>query len=65
MTTNRKIKVKLVRSLIGRLAAHKSTVYGLGLRRLQQTVELNATPEILGMINKVAYLLECEEKHAA
>ena len=61
MIVNKKIKVRLVRSLIGRKISHCNTVYGLGLRRLQQSIELSPTPEILGMLNKVAYLLKCEE----
>ena len=56
-----KIKVTLVRSVNGRLRKHKACVRGLGLRRMHQTVEVLDTPENRGMINKVAYLLKCEE----
>ena len=56
-----KIKVTLVRSVKGRLRKHKACVRGLGLRRMHQTVEVLDTPENRGMINKVAYLLKCEE----
>jgi len=52
--------VTLLRSLIGTKQDHRATVRGLGLRRRQQTVELPATPEILGMVRKVSYLLKVE-----
>jgi large subunit ribosomal protein L30 len=54
------IKVTLVRSLIGRIEAHKATVKGLGLRRMHRTVEVQDTPAIRGMINAVSYLLKVE-----
>jgi large subunit ribosomal protein L30 len=54
------IKVTLVRSLIGRIEAHKATVKGLGLRRMHHTVELQDTPAIRGMINAVSYLVKVE-----
>ena len=54
------IKVTLVRSVIGSKQAHRQTVRGLGLRRLNETVELVDTPEVRGMIDRVAYLLKCE-----
>lgn len=54
------IKVTLVRSLIGRIEAHKATVKGLGLRRMHHTVEVLDTPAIRGMINTVGYLLKVE-----
>ncbi|MGV3581531.1 MAG: 50S ribosomal protein L30 [Methylophilus sp.] len=54
------IKVTLVRSLIGRIEAHKATVRGLGLRRMHHTVEVQDTPAIRGMINTVGYLLKVE-----
>ena len=54
------LKVTLVRSLIGRIEAHKATVRGLGLRRMHHTVEVQDTPEIRGMINAVSYLLKVE-----
>lgn len=58
---DKKLKVKLVRSLIGRLPSHKACVAGLGLRRMHHTVEVLDTPENRGMINKVIYLLEVSE----
>jgi large subunit ribosomal protein L30 len=54
------LKVTLVRSLIGRIEAHKATVKGLGLRRMHHTVEVQDTPAIRGMINAVGYLLKVE-----
>ena len=59
--TDKKLKVTLVKSLIGRLPKHKACVRGLGLRRINHTVEVKDTPENRGMINKVAYLLKVEE----
>ena len=60
MAEKSKIKVTLVRSIHGRLAAHKACVNGLGLRRMHQTVEVEDTPCTRGMINKVSYLLKVE-----
>jgi large subunit ribosomal protein L30 len=54
------LKVTLVRSLIGTMRTHRATVRGLGLRRINHTVEVIDTPATRGMINKVAYLLKCE-----
>lgn len=54
------IKVTLVRSLIGRIEAHKATVKGLGLRRMHHTVQVQDTPAIRGMINTVSYLVKVE-----
>lgn len=57
----KKIKITLVRSLIGRPEKQRQIVKGLGLRKSQSSVERVATPEILGMINKVPHLLHVEE----
>lgn len=54
------IKVQLVKSLIGTKKSHRSTVRGLGLRKLNSVSELEDTPAVRGMINKVRYLLHCE-----
>jgi len=56
----KKIKVTQVRSTIGRLKAHRDSVRGLGLRRIGHTVEVEDTPSIRGMINKVNYLVRVE-----
>ena len=57
---DKKLKVTLVKSAIGCKASHKATVRGLGLKRINHTVELQDTPAIRGMINKVYYLVKCE-----
>ena len=54
------IKVTLVRSLIGTMQTHRATVRGLGLRRINHSVQVIDTPATRGMINKVGYLLKCE-----
>lgn len=56
----KKVKVTLVKSLIGTKESHRATVRGLGLRRLNSSAELQDTPAVRGMINKVSYLLKCE-----
>ena len=58
--SDKKIKVTLVKSVIGSKQSHRATVRGLGLRRINHTVELADTPEVRGMIHKVFYLLKCE-----
>lgn len=55
---NKTIKVTLVKSLIGRDPSHRATATGLGLRKIRQVVELEDTPSIRGMINKISYLLK-------
>ena len=55
------IKVTQTKSINGRLKAHKACVSGLGLRRINHTVEVIDTPENRGMINKVSYLLKVED----
>jgi len=57
----KKIKVKQVRSQIRRPKNQKLTLEALGLRRMNQVVEHNATPQILGMVNKVKHLISVEE----
>jgi large subunit ribosomal protein L30 len=52
------VKVKLVKSVIKRPARQKATVAALGLRKMNQVVEKEATPQILGMINKVSHLVQ-------
>ena len=58
--TGATVKVTLTKSVIGRLESHRATVKGLGLRRMHQTVALQDTPAIRGMINKINYLLKVE-----
>jgi large subunit ribosomal protein L30 len=57
----RKIKVTLVKSVIGTKPEHRACVRGLGLRRLNHTVEVIDTPANRGMINRVSYLLKYED----
>lgn len=56
-----KLKVTLIKSAHGRLAAHKACVRGLGLRRTHSSAVVIDTPENRGMIRKVSYLLKVEE----
>ena len=55
------LKLKLVRSLIGATKRQRQIVQGLGLRRLQHTVERQDTPEIRGMVSKVSHLVQVIE----
>lgn len=57
----KKIKLTLTKSTIGRLKKHQACVRGLGLRRTNHSVEVIDTPENRGMINKVSYMLKVEE----
>ena len=54
------LKLKLIKSPAGSRKTHRDTVRGLGLKRLHQTVELEDTPSVRGMINKVFYLVRVE-----
>ena len=56
-----KIKIRQIKSQIGRLKNQKRTLEALGLRKMNQVVEHEATPQILGMINKVKHLISVEE----
>ncbi|MBO4740173.1 MAG: 50S ribosomal protein L30 [Bacteroidales bacterium] len=55
------LKIKQVRSKIGRPARQKRTLEALGLRKINQEREVQATPVILGMIEKVKHLITVEE----
>lgn len=57
MTTTT-LKVQLVKGLIGTRESHRATVRGLGLRRVNSVSELQDTPSVRGMINKVSYLVK-------
>ncbi len=61
MANSKTIKVTLTRSPISCQPKHKLCVKGLGLRKIGQTVELEDTPSIRGMINRVNYLVRVEE----
>lgn len=56
-----KLKLKLVRSVIGKPKDQKSTVRALGLRRLNHEIEKEVNPQVAGMIAKVKHLLAIEE----
>ncbi|MDO8860650.1 50S ribosomal protein L30 [Haliea sp. E1-2-M8] len=55
------IKVTQVKSVHGRLKNHRACIAGLGLRRIGHTVEVEDTPSVRGMINKVNYMVRIEE----
>lgn len=55
------IAVTMIKSKIGRLASHKACLKGLGLRKINQTVQVIDTNENRGMINKISYLLRVED----
>jgi large subunit ribosomal protein L30 len=55
------VRITQVRSAIGRHASHKACLKGLGIRRLHQSVTVKKTPENMGMINKISYLLQIED----
>lgn len=57
MAETKTLKVKLVKSPIGCKQSHRDTVRGLGLRRLNSVRELQDTPAVRGMVNKVSYLV--------
>ncbi|EQD58645.1 Ribosomal protein L30, bacterial-type [mine drainage metagenome] len=66
MTQAKAYKVTLIRSLAKKSARHRASVHGLGLRRIGGSVVVSATPENLGMIRAVSYLLKVEAiDHAA
>ena len=56
----RKIKITLVRSPLGNTGRHKATVRSLGLHRMHQTVEQVDTPQLRGMLSKVAHMVKVE-----
>jgi len=58
MTANPTVKIKLVRSPIGTKESHRATVRGLGLRKINSVSELQDTPAVRGMINKISYLVK-------
>jgi len=61
MVTTKKLKVTLIRSKYGRLKNHMACVSGLGLRKIHQSVIVEDTPSIRGMINTINYLVKVEE----
>ena len=61
MAKKKEINVTLVRSPIGAQPKHKECVRGLGLKRMRQTVTLEDTPSVRGMVNKIYYMVRVEE----
>ena len=60
----KKIKVTQTRSSNGRVQTHKACLIGLGLRRIGHTVQLEDTPSVRGMINKIYYMVRVEEEQS-
>lgn len=58
--SDKPLKVTLIKSPAGRLANHRACVRGLGLRRIGHSVNVEDTPAVRGMINRVQYLLRVE-----
>jgi large subunit ribosomal protein L30 len=57
----KKIRIKQIQSGIDRPERQKRTLRALGIKKMNQVVELDATPQILGMVNKIGHLLSVEE----
>ena len=57
----KKVRIKQIKSGIGRTLRQKKTLEALGLRKMQQEREIEASPQVLGMIHKVKHLLSVEE----
>ena len=60
VASSKTLSITLIKSPIGRLKNHKASIAGLGLRKIGQTVELEDSPAVRGMIKQVAYLLKVE-----
>jgi large subunit ribosomal protein L30 len=61
MSENKTIKIKLIKSGIGRMKSHKLCIKGLGFKKLNQTVEVQDTPSNRGMINKISDMVEIQD----
>jgi len=61
LTVVERISIRQIRSGIGRKPDHRATLVALGLRRVGAVVKKDATPQVMGMVRKVAYLLEVQE----
>jgi large subunit ribosomal protein L30 len=57
----KKVKIKQIKSGIGRPVRQKRTLQALGLKRMHHEIEVEGTPQIMGMIEKVKHLLSVEE----
>lgn len=60
----KKLKLKQVRSGIGQTLRQKRTLQALGFKRMEQVIEVDANPQILGMVEKVRHLIRIEEIEA-
>ena len=60
VASSKTLSITLIKSPIGRLKNHKASIAGLGLRKIGQTVEVEDSPAVRGMIKQVAYLLKVE-----
>jgi large subunit ribosomal protein L30 len=58
---SQKLKITLVKSMIGRPEKHRKVLRGMGLTKMNRTVELINTPSVRGMVNKVIHLVSVEE----
>jgi large subunit ribosomal protein L30 len=61
MAKTKQIKVTLVRSPIGFQPKHRECVRGLGLKRMNQTVVVEDTPSVRGMVNRIEYMVRVEK----
>jgi len=61
MSSGKKLRVTLIRGVMGKKPAHRATVIGLGLKWRSHTVEVVDTPEVRGMIGKISYMLKVTE----
>jgi large subunit ribosomal protein L30 len=61
MAAPKKLRVTLVRGLVGKKPDHRATVRGLGLKWRSHSVEVEDTPQTRGMINKIGYMLKVTE----
>jgi len=59
--SDKRLKVTLLKSVIGRKETHRASVRGLGLKRLNQSVIVADTQETRGLVNRVNYLVKCED----
>jgi len=55
------LEIKMVKSTIGVISGHRRVLQSLGLRKINQTVRHHDSPQILGMIKKISYMLEVKE----
>ena len=61
MAKTKKVRIQLVRSVIGRKLEQRRTIKALGLKKMNSTVEHDVNPVIMGMINSVSHLVKVEE----